>query len=65
MALIILYTVFVQLRLSSPSNQLTLQLEAVKSGLVTALWLWLFIGGISGIGLERIIVALVALIVPM
>lgn len=59
-----MYIVFIQLRLSSASNLLTLELEAGKSALVTALWLWLFIGGLVGIGFTGVIVAIVAFIMP-
>jgi hypothetical protein len=59
-----MYIVFIQLRLSSPSKLLTLQLEAGKSALVTALWLWVFIGSLVETRVAMVIVAIVALIIP-
>jgi hypothetical protein len=65
MALLIMYLVFVQLRVSNASKLLILQIEISKSVLVTALWLWLLIASIFEYRGLSVIVPVVVLIVPM
>ena len=70
LALIILYIVFLQLRLGygKASKKQDLVFEAVKSGITTGLWLWFFIGAVVMLKYEagalRLLLAAVGFVVP-
>jgi len=46
LAFLLLFTILVQIKLSSPSRKQTLRFELIKSIIVTALWVWLLISTI-------------------
>ena len=45
-AFVLLFTIFVQIKLSSPNRKQTLRLELVKSTIVSALWVWMLVSSI-------------------
>jgi hypothetical protein len=48
LALLLLFTILVQIKTSSPSRKQTLRFELIKSTIVSVLWVWLLISSIVG-----------------